>query len=924
MGIEILESAKLSIWHRSELRAERNIGPSNPTVPIFGLIDYPVTPHALRRVAERFPELSEDVVRFILGTSDFGSFSRLSATKKFPATIALAPPISVVTEDVRKWAAFIKSGQQRTLAFMKGQWVLLGPNGRYRNCDTDTFQINSRKKDDPVVLDGSVFAIQDRFPDDWRAMPWAKVRIVMDDGDVMGDVYVVATWKPEANRWCYDGSDGLKDVGLAGVVEALRRDLFADWHDHVNSIVKSRHLTVQTIHISNGLLVIDEHARTVPAERVSLNFFTHSLQRFAVELDTFYRPLFESPIRIFCNERLKSTGLININKVVDVLLAGMPTLASARSFGAKPKHGTWQIEKMYQILGRIHNCEKTARIKMGVSSPVVTPRERDDIKPTQPLPERLNASAVEELRVVYECDAAKGVKGAFFKQWEPRFLFDNKEAPETASTIMLDVHSLPTDDIISGAIAHRPDAETVMRAWRAIWDRSFPSWQEGKSGENPLSPLRRRHSKWLSKALSDAEGGALCSNTVASVDFVLRMDYSNDAADWASIINDASAVVEMTSRCIPRTLVMKTPAGSFIVSGFDSDEMPLLEKAFDTISIHRHHYRLFNRKLDYLNWPFLMKHLGRTLAHARTRTSAALTLLDMKTQGYSDAIVTDHESWHNFDLARSADHLDFKRRINAAFGSEVGQQQSFFITENVVLTGRQRFFLVDGRVAASACCDCSLTALDAQECRLDSRVVVPVGGKEGRAVADRAAAALLARKARSVAIDLRANGVLECAFDLALSDRGPMLIWLTSLELADRGTLSMARFIAAFERKRNHLRQPICRELSRRINSLVSNEMASTAWLNKACHDVIDRNLHNLPEVIEYQYDVTSDYSLPDKYRHPDYMGAAAASVILTALMEFPSLSVDIAAISQDLHHAESRLQSNLRFKGRRNRVAAS
>jgi hypothetical protein len=793
----------------------------------------------------------------------------------------IKPTRSVVEQDLRKWAAFLASGQKRTLAWYEGKWVCLSLDNLWRNDVHKPFQISKGYKRDDVLLAGQAMTVTDRMPEDWESQSWSKLIIVGDCYEILGDVEIVALWDVAEQKWTYGSDIDIERSGLADVQAALIGDIVTERRiERVNHIKLDSYLAVHVVYLSRTHIVTEEQSVNASVGRVTLDEYREKLRKYPTQLDTLYRPFFEAGIKKFANDMIVSDDFVCMDNVVDILLAEMPNVFQAKRFGPQEQGFGNQLSRVFKVLRDIHGVAAFP-IPTGKSSWSGYEANRKDIK-FQPRTPEIGKEEVEKLRAEYQRDPLAAFKGSFWKQWEPLFLYEDEEPPETGSTVLAKVGSLPTDAMISEVVAFKPEAAELMKRWRDLLDRSLPDWQSMRIWGNRISsPRSDSHAEWLKTALKDAERG-FSADTLASIDYVLRSEQKQTEYNCHIAVNDAAIALAIAYDCEPRGGILMSPLGTHIVNGLDEEGLPVLEDAFPTTSRNRFHYRLLNRKFDFWNWPLMIPHLGGVLAKTE-KIDLGHTLFDMKLHGHLTAVITDFEEWSAVDLTQAHTIADLQLLANSIY-MDRRNGSSLFVTEKVPLKADQRFFIVDGHVIASASIDKHLNTLDSTGKRLDERVRVHDAKNGERSQIDRQTSAALARKARLIASDLKKHGVLEGAIDVGMSDRGAILTWVTPIDGSDLGTVSIERYVAGFTRKRKAMREPLKTRILKSIDGLIEEQ-----WLRDKCREVIDRNLENLPAIVEHQYDLASQKSSSSDVFPENFMAGVAPSIILTALLETPA-----------------------------------
>jgi hypothetical protein len=418
-----------------------------------------------------------------------------------------------------------------------------------------------------------------------------------------------------------------------------------------------------------------------------------------------------------------------------------------------------------------------------------------------------------------------------------------------------------------------------------VWDRAFPTWQEDKRFKRDLSAsLKDRDRSYLRQVFRDGRD-KFSTTDISNIDFVLNRAAYDNSEYVGRVINDACNILSM-AKCRPGTAMAITPSHSILSLGVDADGLPLVVNAYDFSSRNRFNDRILFRTLEYWDWPFLLRHLEKKIARVPSQNEVALALLDMKIEGHSHAVLRAFKSDQRWpiNLADGKSYDQFKLIVAKILaGYESRHDGGLYLTEHVISASWQRFFVVDGHVAGSVAMEPFSCALDAPTHRLDERVSTINSDGRNESVVDRKAAAAMARKARLIAADMKANGILEYSIDIGISDRGAALCGLEKIDTADRYAFSTDRYVAAFERKRRALITPMKAAIMARFEKLVAEP-----WLRQRSANLLTRNLDCLPEIVARQYDIMSTYASSSDQYPTDFMEGVALSFILTAALETP------------------------------------
>jgi hypothetical protein len=852
----------------------------NPALPFFGSIDYPLNENIVDLVSERVPEFERETLDFVRAMRyDFHDFHRVSRQEKEPP---VNHPADLLEEDVRKWMAFRRSGQKRALVLYEGNWHSLGSHGRSSLAKPLEISSGHRDKDKGVVIGEHPVVVTENLPEGWENRPWLNFVIVVDGFEMLGNALIGALWHPQRQQW---------EVATAGdIASAGLTSLLADFLEQVNLssryqtcfIREEAYLTVHSLCISQTEFVTSAPTGIFPKCRVTLSDFEAALALKTTQADQAYRRLFENGIRKFANDMIVSDGMPSLDAVVDQILETHPDVLGAKRFGPEHEGGRGQLGSVFKALRKIHGFSDI---------PCAIYRNRDPFRRDngkhvwQPSPKGLNRQEFDALRLAYQVDPVAALRGSVWRQWEPEFLFKDKEPKELQFTVLHEIKSLPTDEAIEAVSQARPDAALLMQQWRKVWDKAFPHWEVDKRLRRDISAsLHDRDRSYLRQVFRDGKE-SLSIKDISNIDFVLNRTIRDNSEYVSGVINDASKILSM-AKCRPGTALAITPSHSILSLGVDEDGLPMVANAYDYTSRNRFNDRLLFRTLEFWNWPFLLNHFEKKIARVPTRDEVALALLDMKQEGRSHAVLRAFKSEQRWliNLATGNSYEDFKLIVAEVLaGYESRHDGELFVTEHIVYTSWQRFFVVNGRVVGSIAMEPFGCALDAPARRLDERVSGDDPEARRAGVANRAAAAAMARKARVIAADLKQNGILECSLDIGLSDRGAALCSLDKIDTAERFAFSTDRYVAAFERKRQAMIGPLQADILARIQRLVQEP-----WLSERSSRLLTRNLDCLPEIVARQYDIMSTYASSSDLHPTDFMEGLAVSIILTAALETP------------------------------------
>jgi hypothetical protein len=866
------------------LRRDDDTANKNPALPFFGSIDYPLNQSVVDLVGERAPELDREALDYVRGLKwGIHDYRRQENRRNEPA---VNHPADLLEEDVRKWMAFCRSGQKHALMLYDGEWHSIGKHGRSSLVKPLEISEGHRNKDKGVVIGEHPVVVTENLPDGWKTRQWLNFVIVVDGFEMLGDAIIGALWQPQRQQWEVATADDIAAAGLTPLLADFLGQLDASRLEQTCFIRDEAYLSVHSLCISKTEFVTSAPKGIFPKCRVTLSDFERALVLRVTAADRTYRRYYESGVRKFANDLIVSNGVPSLDLVVNQLLEQHPDVLDAKRFGPEHSHGGAQLKSIFTALRKVNGF---------TAIPISIYRDRNAFGRNhekhvwQPTSKGLSKDEFEALRKAYVLDPVSALRGAVWKQWEPEFLFKDKEPKELQFTVLHEIKSLPTDEAIEIVSQSRPEAAALMQQWRKVWDRAFPEWRTDRRLRRDIAAsLKDRDRSYLRQVFRDGKA-KLSTNDISNIDFVLNRA-PHDADEYVGrVINDACSILSM-AKCRPGTAMAITPSHSIISLGVDKEGLPIVADAYDFTSRNRFNDRILFRTLEYWDWPFLLHHFEKKIARVPTQNEVALALLDMKNEGRSHAVLRAFKSDQRWlvNLANGQSYNDFKLIAAKHLARyENRHDGGLYVTEHIIYSSWQRFFVVGGRVVGSVAMEPFSCALDAPSQRLDERVTTINLDGHNESLVDRSAAAAMARKARSVAADLKENGILECSFDIGMSDRGPALYALEKIDTAERFAFSSDRYVAAFERKRRSLIAPLQADVLARIEKLVVEP-----WLRQRSSDRLARNLDCLPEIVARQYDIMSTYASSSDQYPADFMEGVALSMILTAALETPPHSV--------------------------------
>lgn len=504
----------------------------------------------------------------------------------------------------------------------------------------------------------------------------------------------------------------------------------------------------------------------------------------------------------------------------------------------------------------------------------------------------ISVADAKRMRDRYLEEGSAAFKGAFWNDYKPEYQSGARLPREVGVTPVLRVHSVPHDSVIDNIIAFKPEAETLMRKWREVWDRSFPNWQSHDAwSEDRVEKSQEEYWKeWAVDALNEKHFDWQPIDKLQVMDNAIHADKA-DLRDYRlHVIDDADKVLSMV-HLDDGLGILKVMNEPVVFAGTHSDGMPRF-----AFAKHASKKRI-NKPLDetprYWNWPFFLKHLGRKGAVAPSRLAAGAILFDMTLQGHSHAFLklTKGKGTWTIPLNGIKTLDDAENRLNAILVKDrEGDNPNLIIQEHLPFTHEQRFYINNGRVFASACSDRHFCVLDSTGKRLDHRLAVLTRPSIDsgyfdrgitRHVSDRKTSALFARKARRIAQELKTHGILEYSLDIGLTERGPVCIEINTLHNAGPYNLRREFYMKAYKAKVAAMRKPLYESVATLIRDMVEDKS-----LKEWSLDLLNRNRERLPAIFLEQFDTLPTSVEPDDSTNLAAM--VAQSFVISALIEQP------------------------------------
>jgi hypothetical protein len=547
----------------------------NPALPFFGSIDYPINDGIVDLVSARAPELEREAFEFVRALRyDFHDFNRGARRRQ---DLPVIHPANLLKEDVRKWIAFRQSGQKRALALVEGDWHSVGANGRSKIAKPLEISAGHRNKDIGVIIGEHPVVVTENLPEGWENRSWLNFVIVVDGFEMLGDALIGALWHPERQIWETATAGEIASAGLTPLLVDFLDQLGKSSLDQTCFIRDESYLTVHSLCISKTEFVTSAPKGIFPKCHVTLSAFESALALRVADTDRAYRRYYEYGIRKFANDMIVSDGMPSLDLVVDQLLEAHPDVLGAKRFGPEHSHGGGQLKNIFSALRKI-NGFRTVSVSIYANRNAFGQNEKKHL--WQPAAKDMSKDEVEALKAAYKLDPATALRGVFWKQWEPEFLFKDKEPKELQFTVLHEVKSLPRDEAIEIVSQARPEAAELMRQWRKVWDRAFPTWQEDKRFKRDLSAsLKDRDRSYLRQVFRDGRD-KFSTTDISNIDFVLNRAAYDNSEYVGRVINDACNILSM-AKCRPGTAMAITPSHSILSLGVDADGLPLVVNGYD-------------------------------------------------------------------------------------------------------------------------------------------------------------------------------------------------------------------------------------------------------------------------------------------------------------------------------------------------------
>ncbi|TLX15916.1 hypothetical protein [Rhizobium sp. MHM7A] len=791
-------------------------------------------------------------------------------------------------------------------------WAL-GYNGRWmRITETDTENVSvslhmilKDRATSAISLGATPVKLSHFLPEAWEGSEWFSAHIV---NTLQQATISLTVWDCHKREWkAINSVSEIKNSTIRGSATALLDMIFA-----CNTSGKTLDAGDFKLSPSRGVVTFclgeTELARTYAINsavvpKIDAATFSSQVADAHAFADQLVRPKIEEGIADLANRAILSRPVQSFAAVVDAIADQYrDDHRILFELLARPRP-TWTFEPSARtVISKLCSMQELSApfaLATLAGLPIV---EKAENKPHF-YQSKIPVEDAMRLRDRYLREGPKAFEGAFWNEYQPEFQSGARLPREIGSVPVLWVHSLPHDSVIENIIAFRPEAEPLMRRWREIWDRSFPNWQnhEPWTTDKVEKSQEEYWKEWATDALNEKNYKWQPIDKLHVMDNAIHADKA-DLRDYRlHVIDDADKVLNMT-QLDDGMGILKVMDEPVIYVGRHSDGMARFEFAK-----HVSKYRI-NKPLHetprYWNWPFFLKHLGRKGAVAPSKGAAGAILFDMSLQGHSHAflkLAKGKGTW-TIPLTGINTLTDAENRLLALLLKDRSNENpNLIIQEHVPFTHEQRFYINNGRVFASACSDRHFCVLDASGKRLDHRLAVLTRPSIDsgyfdrgitRHISDRKTSALFARKARRIARELKAHGILEYSLDIGLTERGPVCIEINTLHNAGPYNLRRELYMRAYKAKTTQMRSSLYAAVATLIEDLIEDKD-----LKRWSHDLLDRNRERLPEIFLAQFDALPPSTEPDN--STNLAALVAQSFVLTAMLEQPanvSTVIEVAA----------------------------
>lgn len=407
-----------------------------------------------------------------------------------------------------------------------------------------------------------------------------------------------------------------------------------------------------------------------------------------------------------------------------------------------------------------------------------------------------------------------------------------------ATVSMVEFYHFPTEELVAALLAFRPDAASSIRRWQEIFNRSLSPVSLALSAHKQGVGVESRR-KWIAPCFTDASYWAKRGDRAGAADCLRRADAiaatltNAGHRDWRlHALQDVDAFVSLED-AKPGSVVFVREDREFLFSHHDSDGLPVLAEIGTLSDLDLGGRDWMNTVRDAAfpgdpeDWsmaPFRAL-CGRPMAMTQSLNETAYVLLAMAHQGETKAFLKGRAAksgtWvihlNAHDTAR-----DLLTRIvaTAPAGFAFGMN-GILVQQYLPFHAEQRFFIVGGRVIASAASDRRDCWIDRpSDRRLDDRVAVPAVAPMGDHIYDRGTSpshqdrvlsAKMARFARRFAEQMRSTYEHDYVLDVGLSDAGIAAVEMNRFYYAGPYGLSRRHVYRARARLRDSLRPQVGR-----------------------------------------------------------------------------------------------------------------
>jgi hypothetical protein len=796
-------------------------------------------------------------------------------------------------DDQEKLNTLRNSGAPWALGY-DGRWLRISDTGA-ENASASLHIILKDRGATTISLGGTQLQLSHILPDAWEASEWVSAHIF---NTLQQATIALSVWDRETREWkAIKNISEVKNSTIRASATALLDLIFAcnnsgetlDGEDF--KLTPSRAVT--TFCLGETELARTWGFDTAAVPKIDTTTFRAQIADAREFTDELMRPKFEQCVVDLANRTIAHRQLLSFTAVVDATVeqykADHRILFNLLDSRTTKKYIDLSARTTLTKLALMHEVEAPFAIGTLAGLPSVVAVEN---KPHF-YQKMISVEEAKRLRDRYLKEGLKAFEGAFWNDYEPEFQSGARLPREVGSVPVLWVHSLPHDSVIDNIIAFRPEAEPLMRKWREIWDRSFPNWQSHQpwAADKVEKSQEKYWKEWAVDSLNEKNYAWKPIDKLHVMDNTVHADKA-DLRDYRlHVIDDADKVLNMV-HLDDGMGILKVMDEPVIFAGTHPDGTPKFAFA-KHVSKKR-----INKPLDetprYWNWPFFLKHLGRKGAVAPSKQAAGAILFDMALQGHSHAFLKLAKGKGTWTIPlKGINTLDDaeNRLLSILLKDREGEDPNLIIQEHLPFTHEQRFYINNGRVFASACSDRHFCVLDATGKRLDHRLAVLTRPSIDsgyfdrgitRHVSDRKTSALFARKARRIAQELKAHGILEYSLDIGLTERGPVCIEINTLHNAGPYNLSREFYMKAYKAKATKMRAPLYEAVATLIKDLVEDKILKSWSL-----DLLNRNRHRLPEIFLAQFDALPTPTEPDN--STNLAALVAQSFAITAMLEQPA-----------------------------------